>query len=84
MIPSIIRYTREAVAAIYTIPRGKAAIVSEAIKALAKISRPLGVHELTIPNTYSLKVGNHFVLYEVVDNERIVKILTIERTEDGH
>ena len=75
-----LRYTTEATAGIYLIPRGPAAMVTEAIRALQRLPVP---YEATLeptgrPNTYVLTIAEYNITYELVEQEQIVKILLVE------
>ena len=75
-----LRYTTEATAGIYLIPRGPAATVTEAIRALQRVPVP---YEATAeptdrPNTYMLTVEGYTITYELVEQEQSIKILLVE------
>jgi mRNA-degrading endonuclease RelE of RelBE toxin-antitoxin system len=73
-----IRYHRQVVASIYRIERGTAARVTEAIRQLARIQRPPEAKELPErPNTYSIEPAGHLVVYELIENERIVHVMFV-------
>ena len=81
MIPHTIRYTRLVIEAIYKIPRGQAAEVSEAIKALGKDPRPPHAFEIERKNSYAMKVAGYFVTYEIVEAERLIIVLLVEKED---
>jgi hypothetical protein len=75
-----LRYTADAIAGLYLIPRGPAAEVTAAIRALQRTplldianSEPTGR-----PHTYAITVADCTITYEVVEKEQIIKILLIE------
>ena len=75
-----LRYTADAIAGMYAIPRGLAADVTVAIRALQHIPIPNDAtpDPTGKPNTYVITPAGHRVTYEVIEPERIVKILTVE------
>ncbi|MCL4860853.1 MAG: hypothetical protein KJZ93_15660 [Caldilineaceae bacterium] len=75
-----LRYTAEAIAGLYLIPRGPAAEVTAAIRALQRTPLPdmAGPEPTGKPNTYVLTVADHAVTYEVIEEGQIIKILLIE------
>lgn len=79
MIPYSLRYTQEAVQAIYTIERGKAGEVTLAIKTLSIEAKPYYSFETEIGNKRAFKVADYFVTYEIQETECIIKILLIEK-----
>ena len=81
MIPYTLRYTRQAIEALYTIPRGTAGEVSSAIRALGHDPRPFKGFELELPNVFAMKVARYFVTYEIVEADRIVVVLLIEQEQ---
>lgn len=74
-----IRYSPRATAGIYTVPRGAAAKVSEAIKALV-IDPRSGEQVEGRLNTYRIKPEGHIVQYEVLDTgePQLIVVLSIE------
>jgi hypothetical protein len=75
-----LRYTADAIAGLYLIPRGPAAEVTAAIRALQRtplldIANPEPTDR---PHTYAITVADHTITYEVVEKEQIIKILLIE------
>lgn len=83
MIPYTIRYTKAAIEALYKIPRGKAAEVSEAIRTLAKIPRPSYAFEIELANGYAMKLQGYFITYQIMEETSVIKILLIEeQTEE--
>lgn len=79
MILYAIRYTRDATAAIYQIERGAAGEVTLAIKTLSIEPKPYYSFETDIPNTYAFNVHDTFVTYQIFHDERVIKILLIEK-----
>lgn len=75
-----LRYTADAIADLYLIPRGPAAEVTTAIRALQRTPLPdIASPEPTgRPDTYVMTVADHTVTYEVVEEGQIIKILLIE------
>jgi mRNA-degrading endonuclease RelE of RelBE toxin-antitoxin system len=74
-----LRYSPPAVAGLYRIPRGIAAVVTEAIKRLATNPYPFNAEPLPErANMYGIEVEDYSVVYEVVADQRIVIILRIE------
>ncbi|HMN26574.1 MAG TPA: hypothetical protein PKE45_00360 [Caldilineaceae bacterium] len=75
-----LRYTADAIAGLYLIPRGPAAEVTAAIRALAHTPLPdIASPEPTgKPNTYVMTVAGHIVTYELIEEGPIIKILLIE------
>jgi hypothetical protein len=74
-----IRYSPRATAGIYTIPRGIAGNISDAIKALSKNPRA-GEPVQGRPDTYQIKPEGHLVMYEVIETgePQLIVVLTIE------
>ncbi|MCB0111874.1 MAG: type II toxin-antitoxin system RelE/ParE family toxin [Caldilineaceae bacterium] len=73
------RYDVEAVRAIYTLPRGVAGEVTEAIKTLLSDPRP--PKSEPVPGrdqTFQIHVQGHRVEYELMEEQQIIKILFIE------
>jgi mRNA-degrading endonuclease RelE of RelBE toxin-antitoxin system len=75
-----LRYTADAIAGMYSIPRGAAAEVTAAIRELQRIPLPYGASPEPTgkPNTYVITVADHTVTYELAEQDRIVRILTVE------
>jgi hypothetical protein len=75
-----LRYTAEAVAGLYLIPRGPAAEVTAAIRALQRTPTPyVASPEPTgRPHTYTLIVADHTLTYQVNEESRVITILLIE------
>jgi hypothetical protein len=75
-----LRYTADAIAGMYSIPRGAAAEVTSAIRALQRIPLPYGASPEPTgkPNSYVITVAEHTITYELIDQDRIVRILTVE------
>jgi mRNA-degrading endonuclease RelE of RelBE toxin-antitoxin system len=72
------RYHPDAIAAIYRIERGTAALVTEAIRQLGRNPRPPDSQELSDrANTYSIEPAGHLVIYELLESERIVHVMFI-------
>jgi hypothetical protein len=73
------RYDVEAVRAIYTLPRGVAGEVTEAIRHLLVDPRPPESEPVSgRDQTYQIYVQGHRVEYELLVEQRIIKILFIE------
>jgi hypothetical protein len=73
------RYDVEAVRAIYTLPRGVAGEVTDAIRQLLVDPRP--PKSEPVPGrdqTYQIHVQGHRVEYELIAEQQILKILFIE------
>ena len=64
----------------YSIPRGAAAEVTAAIRALQHISLPYGASPEPTGklNTYVITIVDRTVTYELIEQDRIVRILTVE------
>jgi mRNA-degrading endonuclease RelE of RelBE toxin-antitoxin system len=74
-----IRYHRRATEAIYKIERGTAAIVTDAIRQLAKNPRPLDSQpQPDRADTYTIEPAGHLVIYELLNSERIVHVIFID------
>ena len=73
-----LHYSREAIQAIYQIPRGTAANVTSVIQRLTQEPRPTGSQPLERPNSYFLNIENYLVVYEIDMEAHIVRILRIE------
>lgn len=72
-----LRYHPDATRDIYAIDRGEAAQVTEAIRQLSSVPLPYIAVALELPHTYLLNVGNHVVGYEIIESERVIRILWI-------
>jgi hypothetical protein len=74
-----IRYSPRATAGIYTIPRGIAGNVSEAIKTLPQ-NPWVGEQVEGRPDTYEIRPEGHLVRYELIETSepQVIVILTIE------
>jgi len=75
-----LRYTADATAGIHLVPRGAAAEVTAAIRALLRVPLP---DEATPepsgrPNTYVLTVMEYSITYELIEQGQIIKILLVE------
>jgi mRNA-degrading endonuclease RelE of RelBE toxin-antitoxin system len=74
-----LRYARSAVTGLYRIPRGTAALVTEAIKRLATNPHPSNAEPIPErANMYRIEVEDYSAVYEVLADQRIVIILRIE------
>jgi mRNA-degrading endonuclease RelE of RelBE toxin-antitoxin system len=62
------------------IPHGTAAVVTDAIRVLQRTPLPYLARPVPTgrPDTYELLVEGYVVTYEVVERERIVRILAVE------
>ncbi|MEM7126698.1 MAG: hypothetical protein AAF702_10255 [Chloroflexota bacterium] len=68
----------DARAEIYKVPRGKAADVTDAISALGKDPKPEGSEEIEEePNIYKIQVGEYTIEYELIEQDKEVKILVV-------
>ncbi len=73
-----VRYNRLAIQGIYKIPRGEAAVVTEAIRRLTNNPRPPGSEPIPErPNHYTITVADHVIAYEVQESERVIIFLQI-------
>jgi mRNA-degrading endonuclease RelE of RelBE toxin-antitoxin system len=73
-----IRAHRDAMAALYRIPRGDAAIVSGAIRRLEHIPRPADSQAFPDrPNTFAIEPAGHLVVYELLETEQVVHIMFV-------
>jgi mRNA-degrading endonuclease RelE of RelBE toxin-antitoxin system len=74
-----LRYAPTAVTGIYKVPRGSAALVTEAIKQLRANPRPANAEPVPERNnTHRIEVEGYSVVYEVLDDQRQVVILRVE------
>jgi mRNA-degrading endonuclease RelE of RelBE toxin-antitoxin system len=74
-----LRYAPPAVAGLYRIPRGIAALVTEAIRRLATNPHPFNAEPIPErANMYRIEVEDYSVVYEVLAEQKIVIILRIE------
>jgi hypothetical protein len=74
-----ILYAKSATEDVRKIPRGPAAEVTAAISSLASVQRPYAAFpSLDRPTVYILPAAGYYVNYELNEQERIVRILTIE------
>ena len=64
-------------AALYRIPRGDAATVTDAISRLATVPLPYTAMSSGLPNIYLLAIAGHLIGYEVIEAERVIVILWI-------
>ena len=72
-------YDVEAVRALYTLPRGVAGAVTEAIKKL--LSEPRPAQSEPVPGrdqTFQIHVQGHRVEYELMEAQQMLKVLFIE------
>lgn len=73
-----IRVDARAVRALYALPRGIAGEVTDAIDQLLKDPIPDHVEPVEeIRNVYRLTIGGHLVEYEVIEEQRAIKILNV-------
>lgn len=75
-----LRYAPAATAGIRKIPRGPAAIVTESIRTLQRTPLPYVARPVPTgrEDTYELLAEGYVVTYELVEQERLVRILAIE------
>lgn len=73
-----LHYSQSAIQAIYQIPRGPAALVTDIIRRLAQEPRPPGSQPLGHANMYFLIIADYLVVYEIDTEAYIVRILRIE------
>jgi mRNA-degrading endonuclease RelE of RelBE toxin-antitoxin system len=67
-----------AVQALYTLPRGVAGLVTDAIDRLLDDPTPAQAEVVEgLANVYRLSVGDHVVEYEVAHERRVIKILNV-------
>lgn len=76
MIRWTIAIKPDARADVYRIPRGEAATVTDAISTLADNPLPHGNEEIK-QNVYRIEVGDYTIVYQLFENERVVKILIV-------
>lgn len=74
-----IRMHRAALAALYRIPRGEAATVTDSIRRLEYTPRPPAAERFPDRlDTYSLEAAGHLIVYELLEAERIVHVIFID------
>ena len=78
MVKWVLYYTKAATQTIYGIPRGPAGEITTAIRSLSIDPRPPGYQTLERPNTYSMQDTGYTIIYELIEENRIIKILLIE------
>jgi mRNA-degrading endonuclease RelE of RelBE toxin-antitoxin system len=66
---------------IYTLPRGQATSLREALAVLRTNPYPEGANPLVVeelPNLYAVKLGLYRIEYQVLARERVIRILFVE------
>jgi mRNA interferase RelE/StbE len=63
------------------VPRPDRDRIAEALRSLADAPRPYGIKQLG-SNVYRLRVGNYRVIYQILDDERLVIIGRIARRSE--
>jgi hypothetical protein len=72
-----IKMTFAARQSLYQIPRGVVADVTAAISRLATTPTPFDAVAAGLPNTYLIAVTDHVVAYEVIQHDKVIKVLWI-------
>jgi mRNA-degrading endonuclease RelE of RelBE toxin-antitoxin system len=65
----------------YTLPRGQAAMLSDALAVLRTTPTPEGCQPLSIddlPNAYRVKLGEYRIGYQVLEQERVIRVFVVE------
>lgn len=75
-------YIAQAVARfIYTLPRGQATSLRDALAVLRTNPQPSGAQSLVVeelPNLFEVKIGVYRIRYQVMAPERVIRILFVE------
>lgn len=76
------RYIAQSVARfIYTLPRGHATSLRDALSVLRTNPHPEGAKPLVVdelPNLYEVKLGLYRIEYQMLVQERVIRILFVE------
>lgn len=64
------------------LPNKIAESVFVAISSLEKNPRPIGCKKLNGRDGYRIRIGNYRVIYDVIDNELIVDVVTLGHRKD--
>ena len=66
---------------IYTLPRGQATELRDALAVLRNYPKPEGAKPLVveeISNVYQVKIGLYRIEYQIASQERIIRVLFVE------
>ena len=78
MIKWTISIVPSAMADAYRLPREAAATVTKAIAALGSDPKPQGYESIEDePDTYMIQVGENVVEYELLEDDKLVRVLVI-------
>jgi mRNA-degrading endonuclease RelE of RelBE toxin-antitoxin system len=65
----------------YTLPRGQAAVFSDALAVLRTNPTPAGCQPLSmddLPNAYVVKLGEYRIGYQVLERQRVIRVFVVE------
>lgn len=71
---SVVRY-------MYTLPRGQAAVLSDALAVLRTNPTPEGCQPLImddLPNTYLVTIGEYRIGYQLLAQQRVIRVFVVE------
>ena len=76
-----IHIARDVARFIYTLPRGQVTELRDALALLRSEPRPEGAKRLVIEeldNIYAIKLGQYRIEYQMIEQDRIIRILLVE------
>ena len=66
---------------LYTLPRGQAALLSDALAVLRTHPTPEGCQPLImddLPNAYMVKLGEYLIGYQILEQQRVIRVFVVE------
>lgn len=76
--------TRKAQKQLAALPKNDYLRAKEKIENLAQQPRPAGAIKLTGRDAWRIRVGNYRIIYEIFDDQLIVKIIRVRHRKDAY